>query len=188
MAMHMKGLFFQLALVSLAVSFPAFAQDEVPAPSQEIYDDVGRGLGMEWSFQTQNGEPMLEFGVKETDHRLDRLWEFSCASVESGHATISNTIFATAPGVQNDDQFGFSIRVDNGKSLGLIGRKDPFQIQGNSAYFPRFDISDTHKLWDALRRGERAFVNLNGNRFSFHLEGSGDAINGFLNACRKSAS
>lgn len=187
MAKHMKSLFSQLSLVSVAVSFPVFAQDKVPAPSLELYEDVGRGIGMEWNYQTQDGKPMLEFGVKETNHRLDRLWEFSCASVKSGRVTISNTIFAAAPEVQNDDQFGFSVRVDNGKSFGLIGRKDAFQIQGNNAYFPSFDMSDTHNLWDALRRGKRAFVNLNGNKFSFHLEGSGDAINRFLSACRKSA-
>ncbi|MGB5484896.1 hypothetical protein [Parasphingorhabdus sp.] len=187
MATRRKSLFWPLASVCVTISSPLCAQDTAPIPSPRAYQDVGRGAGMEWSYHIRNGKPLLEFGVKETGHRLDRLWEFSCASDHNGRAIISNTIFARSPELQNNDQFGFSIRVDNGKSIGLIARKDPFEIQGHNAYFPRFDMSATHILWDALRRGERAFVNLSDNRFSLHLEGSGKAIKKFLDACRKSA-
>ncbi|MEP3916215.1 MAG: hypothetical protein ABJM34_12945, partial [Parasphingorhabdus sp.] len=58
-----------------------------------------------------------------------------------------------------------------------------FQIQGVSSHYPQFDISDSHNLWDEMRRGKRAFVNMNGNKFSIHLNGSSHAIQNFLNAC-----
>jgi hypothetical protein len=183
-----KSLFFATALIGINLSTPVFALEKSPTPSLAIYEDVGRGLGMEWFFQSNNGNPILEFGVKETDHRLDRLWEFSCTNFGSKNDTISNTIFAKSPEVRTDDQFGFSIRIDNGKSFGLIGHKGLFEIQGTQTYFPQFDISHNHGLWEALRRGERAFVNLNGNKFSIHLNGSANAINAFLNACRNRVS
>ena len=178
----LKILFFPVVL-SLLVA-PVSAQNAV-SPNIEEYEDVGQGLGMVWHYHGQDGAPVLEFGVKETNHRLDSLWEFTCANFAIGSGRISNTIFASPPEADENDEFGFSIRVDDGNSIGLIGRKDPFQIQGNQSYFPQFQISDKHKLWDALRGGERAFVNLNGNKFSIHLKGSADAIDAFFRECRK---
>ncbi|WP_422344938.1 hypothetical protein [Parasphingorhabdus sp.] len=181
----MRILYSQLLFIAVAMPSAVSAQSEAPAPSEELYEDVGRGVGMTWSFQSQRGKPALEFGVKETEHRLDRLWEFSCANFKNG--TVSNTLFANPPELREGDQFGFSIRIDNGKSYGLIGRMDPIQIQGSNTNFPHFDIGRSHDLWKALRLGNRAFINLNGNKFSIHLEGSGTAIGKFLNVCKKNA-
>ena len=182
---HYKTLFTTIALLGLNLASPVSALEKIKSPSLDVYEDVGEGLGMEWFFQANNGNPMLEFGVKETSHRLDRLWEFSCASIVNDNNTISNTIFAKPRNIRENDQFGFSIRVDNGESFGLIGRRASLEIQGIETYFPQFKISDNHNLWNALQRGERAFVNLNGNKFSIHLDGSAIAINAFLNACKK---
>lgn len=183
---HINTIYSLAAFASLTMSTLLFAQDKGRVPSMEVYEDVGRGVGMEWKYQALNGKPLLEFGVTETNHRLDRLWEFSCASLENGRSKIANTVFAKPPEVREGDRFGFSIRIDDGKSFGLIGRNDLFEIQGFYSHFPQFDIFDSHSLWGALRRGERAFVNMNGNKFSIHLEGSADPIKRFLNACRKS--
>ena len=181
----LKTLFFSVFLSSLAA--PVSAQIAV-SPNIKEYEDVGQGLGMVWHYQGKDGAPVLEFGVKETNHRLDSLWELTCANFANGSGTISNTIFANPPEADENDEFGFSVRVDDGNSIGLIGRKAPFQIQGTKSYFPQFQISDKHKLWDALRGGERAFVNLNGNKFSIHLKGSADAIGSFFSECRKNTS
>lgn len=182
----MKKLKTILSLGALAVLVaPSLvsAQDKDSASWMESYVDVGRGLGMEWNFHTVDGKPILEFGVKETSHRLDRLWEFTCANLDAGNGTISNTIFAKSPEVRKGDEFGFSIRIDDGRSFGLVGHRGLFEIQGVSSHYPQFDISDSHNLWDEMRRGKRAFVNMNGNKFSIHLEGSSHAIQNFLNAC-----
>lgn len=176
-----------IALFGLNLAVPVSALEKAPSPSLDDYADVGREMGMEWYFQTNEGKPILEFGVKETNHRLDRLWEFSCANLVSEKSTISNTIFAKPRDVRINDQFGFSIRIDNGQSFGLIGRRASFDIQGTETHFPQFKISEKHDLWNALQRGERAFVNLNGNKFSIHLDGSANAIHAFLAACKKSS-
>lgn len=182
-----KILAMTATMLGLSLAIPASAKGKTEAPSLEVYEDVGEGLGMEWFFQANNGNPILEFGVKETSHRLDRLWEFSCASLKAENGTISNTIFAKPRDIRRNDQFGFSIRVDNGESFGLIGRRASFEIQGIETYFPQFKIPESHNLWSALQRGERAFVNLNGNKFSIHLDGSANAINAFLSACKNAS-
>ncbi|QJB68046.1 hypothetical protein [Parasphingorhabdus halotolerans] len=176
-----KKLCFAIAMGSLPI--PVFAQHN-SSPPMEDYEDVGQGAGMEWHYQIKDGVPNLEFGVKETGHRLDRLWEFSCSKMEGEHGTISNTIFAKPPEIQPDDQFGFSVRIDKGKSVGLVANRGPFQVQGYDTYFPQFEITDKHDLWDLLRHGKRAYINLNGNKFSIHLDGSAKAIGTFINSCR----
>ncbi len=182
--LHAKTLTSTIAVFGFSLATPISAQSPDSAPSLEEYEDVGRGMGMAWYFHTNDGNPILEFGVKETSHRLDRLWEFSCANLADDNSTISNTIFAKPREVRRNDQFGFSIRIDNGKSFGLVGRRAAFDIQGTETYFPQFKIPENHSLWNALQRGERAFVNLNGNKFSIHLDGSSRAINAFLTACK----
>ncbi|MFK7840999.1 MAG: hypothetical protein AB8B54_01935 [Sphingorhabdus sp.] len=179
----LKTLYALGFLAILTTPSSVFAKENASASWTESYVDVGSGLGMEWNFHTVDGQPILEFGVKETSHRLDRLWEFTCANLDAGQGTISNTIFAKSPEVRKGDEFGFSIRVDDGRSFGLVGHKGLFQIQGVSSHYPQFDISDSHNLWDEMRRGKRAFVNMNGNKFSIHLNGSSHAIQNFLNAC-----
>ena len=171
-------------LIASSLTMPAMAHSMDPLPSLNEYEDVGRGLGMEWFFHSNQGNPILEFGVKETSHRLDRLWEFTCENKEKNRISISNTIFAAARDARRNDEFGFSIRIDNGESFGLVGRRAAFKIQGTETYFPQFQISENHSLLTALQRGERAFVNLNGNKFSIHLDGSSRAIDAFLNACK----
>lgn len=173
-----------ISLFTSSLAVPASAHPMDALPSLHEYEDVGRGLGMEWFFHSNQGNPILEFGVKETSHRLDRLWEFSCNSKEKNNISISNTIFAAARETRKNDEFGFSIRIDNGESFGLIGRRAAFKIQGTETYFPQFQISGNHSLLNALQRGERAFVNLNGNKFSIHLDGSSRAIDAFLSACK----
>ncbi|GAB5488401.1 MAG: hypothetical protein Pars2KO_19710 [Parasphingorhabdus sp.] len=182
---HLQSLLLIFALVGIGFGNAVDAKSKTNSPSLSDYKDVGRGLGMEWFFHADNGNPVLEFGVKETSHRLDRLWEFSCAGLKSNKIAISNTIFAKPREVRRNDEFGFSIRVDNGESFGLIGRRTSFEIQGTQAFFPQFRISQNHDLWSALQRGQRAFVNLNGTKFSIHLDGSANAIQAFLNACKK---
>ena len=77
----LKILFFPVVL-SLLVA-PVSAQNAV-SPNIEEYEDVGQGLGMVWHYYGQDGAPVLEFGVKETNHRLDSLWEFTCANFAIG--------------------------------------------------------------------------------------------------------
>lgn len=184
---HYRTFFTTIAFLGLNLASPVAALEKIEPPSLDVYEDVGEGLGMEWFFQANNGNPILEFGVKETSHRLDRLWEFSCGSLRTDDGSISNTIFAKPRDIRRNDQFGFSIRVDDGESFGLIGRRASFEIQGTETYFPQFKIPEDHSLWRALQRGERAFVNLNGNKFSIHLDGSANAIHAFLNACKNSS-
>lgn len=180
-------LYSAIALLSLSYTSSAISQDIDHSPSLKDYEDFGQGLGMEWFFQTDNGKPVLEFGVKETSHRLDRLWELSCTGIAESSNTISNTIFAVPPEVRHNDQFGFSIRIDDGQLFGLVGQQSSLKIQDTQIHFPQFAISENHKLLRALQRGNRAYINLNGNKFSIHLDGSASAIKAFLEACKRRA-
>ena len=82
-----------------------------------------------------------------------------------------------------EDQFGFTVRVDDNASIGVLARMLPTQIEGQDLVMPQFYLPNNHALFPALARGKRAFVNLNGNKFSIHLKGSGDALVTFLRAC-----
>ncbi|MEH6788975.1 hypothetical protein [Parasphingorhabdus sp.] len=150
-------------------------------PSREEYPDAGQAFGMVWHDESYGGAPALSFMVPETDNRL---WTMGCEKLENGSVRIAHMILATPKEVVAEDQFGFTIRVDDKPSIGILARMLPAQIEGEDYPTPQFFLPNNHALFPALARGNRAFVNLNGNRFSIHLKGSGEALVGFLRACR----
>ena len=71
-----------------------------------------------------------------------------------------------------------------GHRSGMIARMELTDGEGGQYYVPRFYTSNRHSLYEDLAKGNRAYVNLNGNKFSVHLKGSGKALIDFLKACR----
>jgi len=150
-------------------------------PSREDYPDAGQVFGMVWHNESDGKIPMLTFMVPETDNRL---WTMRCEKLDDGSVRIANMIIATPREMVAADQFGFTVRVDGGASIGVLARMLPTQVEGQDLVMPQFYLPNNHSLFPALARGNRAFVNLNGNKFSLHLKGSGDALVTFLRACR----
>ena len=150
-------------------------------PSREDYPDAGQAFGMVWHNESDGKLPMLTFMVPETDNRL---WTMRCEKLDSGSVRIAHMIIATPREMVAEDQFGFTVRVDDGASIGVLARMLPTQIEGQDLVMPQFYLPNNHALFPALARGNRAFVNLNGNKFSLHLKGSGDALVEFLRACQ----
>ncbi|MEH6702317.1 hypothetical protein [Parasphingorhabdus sp.] len=150
-------------------------------PSREDYPDAGQAFGMVWHNDSDGQSALLSLMVPETDNRL---WTMRCEKLENGSVRIAHMIIATPREMVAEDQFGFTIRVDGDASIGILARMLPAQIEGEDLTMPQFYLPNNHALFPALARGNRAFVNLNGNRFSVHLKGSGDALVTFLRACR----
>ncbi|WP_339693274.1 hypothetical protein [uncultured Parasphingorhabdus sp.] len=150
-------------------------------PSREDYPDAGQAFGMVWHNESDGKRPMLTFMVPETDNRL---WTMRCEKLDNGSVRIAHMIIATPREMVAEDQFGFTVRVDDGASIGVLARMLPTQIEGQDLVMPQFYLPNNHALFPALARGNRAFVNLNGNKFSLHLKGSGDALITFLRACQ----
>ncbi len=178
-----------LAVLALAVPQAGDARtDNIQAssikrmtPSREEYPDAGQVFGMVWHDESYGHAPTLSFMVPETDNRL---WTMRCEKGKKGLVRIANLIIATPKEVVAEDQFGFTIRVDDKPSIGILARMLPAQIEGEDHSMPQFYLPTSHSLFPALARGNRAFVNLNGNKFSIHLKGSGEALVSFLRACR----
>lgn len=183
----MKICIARFAVLALAFSMPAAAQDaDIPGakatmPTLADYPDRGQEYGMEWTAWGETESPRVDFGAPETDNRL---WTIRCNRASSGRVRIVHQIEADARDMGAGDRFGFTIRVDKGSSLGLIARMELTNGEGGQYYVPRFYTANRHALYVALAKGSRAYINLNGNKFSVHLKGSGDAIKSLLKRCQ----
>tara|TARA_R110000772_G_scaffold194043_1_gene304840 strand:+ start:332 stop:910 length:579 start_codon:yes stop_codon:yes gene_type:complete len=152
-----------------------------PVPSREDYPDAGQAFGMVWHYKDYDEKPLLAFQVPETDNEL---WTMACQKQRDGSVRIANMIIATPKELVAEDSFGFTIRVDDGPSIGILARMLPASIEGENYHMPQFYLPNSHNLFPALARGSRAYVNLNGNKFSMHLNGSGAALTKFLKTCQ----
>lgn len=168
-----------LCLIGMTAAAPLAAQSYA-APTKMTYPDFGEEQGMQWVFAKIGGKAFLDFKEPETDNEL---WRFACEKYRGDSYVIGNTLLASPLNQRADDRFGMTMRVDNGNSFGLIARMDKTMVEGKEQYFPYFAMPKDHSLWDALRRGSRAYIDLGGRRFSIHLRGSGDAIKSFLDGC-----
>lgn len=180
------------AAATAMISTPLVAQTASPpgesargakptTPSREDYPDAGQAFGMVWDYNGNVEDPVLAFQVPETDNQL---WTMGCKKQADGSVRIANMIIATPKELMAEDRFGFTIRVDDAQSIGVLARMLPAQVEGENYHMPQFYLPNSHSLFPALARGSRAFVNLNGNKFSVHLKGSGEALTKFLKACQ----
>lgn len=183
----MKNIIYPIAFLTAAAAMPAIAQDrDIPGakatmPTLASYPDRGQQYGMQWTLWGEADRPRVDFATPETDNRL---WTIRCNRMANGRVRIVHQIEAEARDMGAGDRFGFSIRVDRGKSLGLIARMELANGDGGSYYVPRFYTANRHALYVALAKGNRAYINLNGNKFSVHLKGSGEAIKAMLRRCQ----
>lgn len=174
------------ATCALFAALPASVQAQEPGgvsavmPTLATYPDAGQEFGMVWSNWGDADNPHLDFAAPETDNRL---WQMSCRRMADGNATVVHQLEAGSRELGAGDRFGFTIRVDERPSLGLIARMELTEGEGGKYYTPRFYTSIRHGLFEALAKGKRAYINLNGNKFSVHLSGSGEALKSFLRAC-----
>ncbi|MEW4467942.1 hypothetical protein AB1K62_08945 [Parasphingorhabdus sp. JC815] len=150
-------------------------------PSRHDYPDAGQAFGMAWHYNGDNEAPVVEFKTLETDNRL---WTMACKTLPDGSVRVANIISATPKELFAKDRFGFTVRVDDGRSIGVLARMLPADMEGKTYHMPQFYLPASHDLLAALAGGSRAFVNLNGNKFSVHLNGSGEALGNFLTACQ----
>lgn len=150
-------------------------------PSREDYPDAGQAFGMVWDYMGNDDNPVLAFQVPQTDNQL---WTMACKKRTDGSVRIANMIIAAPNELVAEDRFGFTIRVDNGQSIGILARMLPANLEGEDYHMPQFYLPNSHILFPALARGKRAYINLNGNKFSVHLKGSGEALTNFLKACQ----
>ena len=177
-----------VATVSLSTSFSQGHAQERAAdrqkpifPSTATHPVVGQSDEMVWSSFGDRDDPALSFAVPETDNRL---WLMRCARQENGNVRIMHQLEAQSAKMGAGDQFGFTIRVDENPSIGMIGQMRLSNGEGGAYYAPKFYTGNRHRLFGALARGKRAYFNMNGDKFSIHLKGSGDALKQFLQACR----
>ncbi len=173
-----------LAAAALFAQVASTAETEVvksDVPSLEDYPDAGQAAGMVWHYIESDEKPLLAFQVPQTDNEL---WRMTCQKQLDGSSRIANMIVATPEEMEAGDQFGFSIRIDDRRSIGILARMLPTSLEGESYHMPQFSLINTHILFSALADGNRAYVNLNGSKFSIHLNGSGEALTKFLKACQ----
>ncbi|QJB68135.1 hypothetical protein [Parasphingorhabdus halotolerans] len=184
-----SAIFGALAVLALSLTATAAAQDNVlenipgakgKMPTIADHPDMGQLFGMQWMAWSDGDEAALDFGAPETDNRL---WSMRCDRPANGEVRIVHQIEASLKDMGAGDRFGFTIRVDEGQSLGFIARMELTDGEGGKYYTPRFYTSNRHSVFEALAKGERAFMNLSDNKFSVHLKGSGEAIKKFLRAC-----
>lgn len=183
--------FASLAGTGLVIAaIPSFAQSDssteltvnkAEIPSREDYPDAGQAFGMVWQYTNHDTKPFLAFQVPETDNQL---WTMACQRQKDGTVRIANMIIAAPKELVAEDRFGFTVRVDDGRSIGVLARMMPASLEGVDHHMPQFYLPNNHSLFPALARGNRAYVNLNGNKFSVHLKGSGEALTKFLKTCR----
>ncbi len=136
---------------------------------------------MIWHYRNFANGPVLAFEVPETDNQL---WTMGCQKQGDGSVRIANLLIATPRELAADDQFGFTIRVDDGAAIGILARMLPVRLEGDPYHMPQFYLPNRHALFPALARGNRAYINLNGKKFSISLKGSGEALKSFLRACQ----
>ena len=183
----MKKALHLITLLVVSIAMPAAAQEtDIPGakatmPTLADYPDRGKEYDMQWTAWGEPDEPRVDFATPETDNRL---WSIRCNRLANGRVRIVHQIEANARDMGAGDRFGFTIRVGKGASLGLIARMELANGDGGQYYVPRFYTANRHALYVALAKGSRAYINLNGNKFSVHLKGSGDAIKSFLKRCQ----
>ena len=164
-------------------SSPSLALSSSTDRYQGHYSDVGQVMGMEWYFQNKHNKPALAFGVKDVGYWF---WKISCDGEQKrDKIAVQNTILVKNDNVRVNDEFGLTIRIDGRQSHGVTGKMKPYQGLGYQSVYPQFYVSNKDAFWDDLRRGSRAFVNLNGNKFSVHLKGSSSSVKSFIKACQK---
>ena len=178
-------------LFAQAVGVPTTSEDGVEAavkpvikpviPSRQDYPDAGQAFGMAWHYNGNDEAPVLAFEAPETDNQL---WTMACKTLQDDSVRVANMIVSKPKELVAEDRFGFTVRVDDGRSIGILARMLPVNLEGKDYYMPQFYLPASHDLLSELAQGSRAFVNLNGNKFSVHLNGSGDALAKFLNACQ----
>ncbi|HEY9091013.1 hypothetical protein [Parasphingorhabdus sp.] len=164
-------------------SSPVAAEEAVKPvlPSRVDYPDAGQAFGMGWHYNGDVTAPVLSFMSPQTDNRF---WTMACKRQADGTVRISNMIAAAPKELVAGDRFGFTVRIDDGRSIGVLARMMPTGDADKKSYMPQFYLPGSHDLLTAMAQGERAFVNLNGHKFSVHLNGSGEALKNFLNACQ----
>ena len=177
----------RIVLIGVAVgsicSSPSFAISSSTEHHQGNYSDVGQVMGMEWYFQNKHNKPALAFGVKDVGYWF---WKISCDGTQKrDKIAVKNIILVKHGNVRVNDEFGLTIRIDDRQSHGVTGKMKPYQGLGYESVYPQFYVSDKDDFWNDLRRGSRAFINLNGNKFSVHLEGSSSSVKSFIKACQK---
>lgn len=150
-------------------------------PSRLDYPDAGQAFGMGWHYNGDDAAPALAFKSLQSDNRF---WTMACMKQPDGTVRISNVIAAAPKDLIGGDRFGFTVRVDDGRSIGVLARMMPNGAAEKLSYSPQFFLPGSHDLLTAMAQGQRAFVNLNGHKFSVHLTGSGDALKSFLAACQ----
>ena len=174
---------------SVAQKFPAASAKQDYQPKLEMFPDVGHAFNMSWSY-SDKGEPSVSYGSPNTDNFL---WQFYCgrkANIISQNQKIAptypvtGTLNATTVDLRPDDQFGFTIRVDNGRSQGLLGQLGPIKIGNNDFNMPELVLDAKNPLFEKLANGKRAFLKIDGNRFSIDLSGSLQPIRQFVSACK----
>lgn len=158
-------------------------------PKLAMFPDVGQAFNMSWSYSDRS-EPSVTYGSPKTDNFI---WQFSCgrkANIISQNQKIAptypvtGTLNATTVDLRPDDQFGFTIRVDNGRSQGLLGQLGPIKIGNNDFNMPELVLDANNPLFEKLANGKRAFLKIDGNRFSVDLSGSLQPIRQFVAACK----
>ena len=176
-----------LTLAIFTMPSPASTQERAAdrqkavMPTLATYRDIGQDSDMVWSSFGDANDPALSFAAPETDNRL---WLMRCAKQENGSIRIMHQLEAQSATMGAGDQFGFTIRIDDNPSIGMIGQMRLSSGEGGTYYAPKFYTGNRHRLFGALARGKRAYINMNGDKFSIHLKGSGDALKQFLRACR----
>ena len=177
-----------LVVLFALIAGPALAQDDsdIPGatgtlPTTATYPDMGEEFRMQWMGWADGEDAGVDFGVPETDNRL---WSIRCERPSGGVVRIVHQIEGGSKEMGAGDRFGFTIRVDERPSLGFIARMELSDGEGGKYYAPKFYTSNRHPVYEDLAKGKRAYINLDGNKFSVHLRGSGDALTSFLRACQ----
>jgi hypothetical protein len=168
---------------------PAASAKKDYQPRLAAFPDVGQAFNMSWTY-SDKGQPSVVYGSPNTDNFL---WQFSCgrkANIITQNQKIAPTypvtgiLSATTVDLRPDDQFGFTIRVDNGRSQGLLGQLGPIKIGNNDFNMPELVLDADNPLFEKLANGKRAFLKIDGNRFSVDLAGSLQPIRQFVAACK----
>lgn len=168
---------------------PASSARKDYQPKLGTFPDVGQAFNMTWRY-VDKGTPTVTYGSPDTDNFI---WQFSCgrkANIITQNQKIApvypvtGILNATTTDLRPDDQFGFTVRVDNGRSQGLLGQLGPIKIGNNDFNMPELVLDANNPLFEKLANGKRAFLKIDGNRFSVDLVGSLQPIRQFVTACK----
>ncbi|QJB68138.1 hypothetical protein [Parasphingorhabdus halotolerans] len=158
-------------------------------PQLAMFPDAGQAFNMRWTY-SDKGQPSVVYGSPNTDNVM---WQFSCGrkpNIISQNQKVApvfpvtGIINATTTDLRPEDQFGFTVRVDNGASQGLLGQLGSTQIGNDDFYMPNLVLDANNPLFEKLANGKRAFLKIDGNRFSIDLTGSLEPIRQFVSACK----